>query len=380
MKNGKFSIGFITDGLSSRGGMERYSSFMVGSYMRHPEVSRVTVITLKHTKNDPSEAKVYNEIISGRYGPKTQISVFWASMKHLRSVDVIHCAIETFGPGAALAALIMRKPFFITLAGTYSVPPKGYSLRAIVKREMIRFMYRNAAQILTMSERNTRLINEVMTVKNWTFTPNGVDIAYFPMRDMSKPLEEQFVMTVGDLKPRKGADTTIEAVGLLKDRFPNLKYKIIGSNTKFPNFVNKLHTLAKSTGLNERVEFLGRVEDDELRRLYQTCTAFVLAARNDNGSFEGFPMVFYEAHACGAPVVSTYGFGSEYVIENGRNGFLVHENDPKALAEAIAKIADNDVLRKSMSENSRKEAEKHTWDMIAQKYYIDIFKSYLSKK
>ena len=153
-----FSIGFITSGLTSLGGIERYSSAMVQAYTKRADITRVIVLTHTDSQNDAVEADVFRDIIPGRYGFRTQWSVFSSAMRHLRGCDVIHCAVETYGPGAALASLVLRKPLFITLAGSYSVPPKGNSAHAFLKRQMMRFMYWQAAQIMTMSERNTTLI------------------------------------------------------------------------------------------------------------------------------------------------------------------------------------------------------------------------------
>jgi glycosyltransferase involved in cell wall biosynthesis len=79
-------------------------------------------------------------------------------------------------------------------------------------------------------------------------------------------------------------------------------------------------------------------------------------------------MVFYEAHSLGAPVVSTYGFGSEYVIKNGHNGFLVPQDNHVEVADAIRKIVSNPTLRENMSKNGREEARKHSWDDIGVHY------------
>jgi glycosyltransferase involved in cell wall biosynthesis len=76
-------------------------------------------------------------------------------------------------------------------------------------------------------------------------------------------------------------------------------------------------------------------------------------------------MVFYEAQACGAPLISTKGFGSEYAIKDGYNGFLTEQNDVEGTAAAIRKIMGNPGLHAEMLQHSLGEAEKHTWDNIA---------------
>jgi len=373
------SIGLVTTGLSNAGGMYRVSKEMVKQFVLRKDVKDVTVVVRADLPSDPIEGAVLHPALGPvNYSLLTQWRVFIACMRYLRHCDFIHCLIEPYGPGAALAALILRKPFFISVIGTYSKPPKGSSPHDTIKRLLMRFMYRRAEMLLTMAEHNIRVINEVMTVNNWTFMPNGADLAGFPMPASYAPPAEPFILTVGALKPRKGQDTTVKALALLKDRFPTLRYLIVGRADGFSSFVGRIKAVAEEGGVADRVVFTGRIDDEELIRLYQTCSAFVLAAREVDGSFEGFPTVFYEAHGCGAPVISTYGFSSEYAIKEGYNGFLVQPDDPAALADAIANIVADGALRVQLGKNGRKEAELHSWDHIAAKH-IEVYQRGVQK-
>lgn len=361
-------IGYVTTGLTGRGGMDRFSKGMMEAMSVRADVAGVTVLTSAGAKNDTQIKHLYAELPDETsYGLREQWQIFRACMRRLRSCDVIHCVIEPFGPGAALASLILRKRFVLTIAATYAVPPRGLSPRAIVKRAMMRFMYRRAACVASGSRGTIERIEEVFPVPNWQFVPFGADYAHFSSRNSVPSPARPFLLTVGGVKPRKGADMVIRALAKLTE-FPELEYRIVGSVDKFQKYVDELKRLAREQGVADRVHFLGRVSDEELLTLYAQCRMFVLAAQTREGSFEGFPMVFYEAHAGGAPIVSTNGFGSEYVVKDGYNGYLVPQDNAEALADAIRKIHGSDVLRAQMSENARREAQKHDWPHIAERY------------
>jgi glycosyltransferase involved in cell wall biosynthesis len=233
------------------------------------------------------------------------------------------------------------------------------------------FMYRRASFIATGSRQNIELIErEVSLAGKWEFVPFGVDLEKFTPRDGVSAPEHPFLLTVGSLKPRKGADYVIRALALIKDDVPDLHYYIVGSFDERNGFICQLQQLATENGLQERVHLLGRVSDEALRDMYQTCAVFVLAAQTVGGSFEGFPMVYYESQALGAPVIGTSGYGSDYIIHDGENGFLIPQENVTRLADAIRRIATDGVLRERMSVRARQEARRHSWSVIAKHYLV----------
>lgn len=89
--------------------------------------------------------------------------------------------------------------------------------------------------------------------------------------------------------------------------------------------------LADELGINDRVRFLGVVDD--VSAFMQAADGFVLASR-----WEGFPMVLLEAGASGLPVVATRVGGVPELLEDGTTGRLVSAEDSVALAGAMDEI------------------------------------------
>jgi phosphatidylinositol alpha-1,6-mannosyltransferase len=229
-------------------------------------------------------------------------------------------------------------------------------------RFLLRFAYKVAAHTTTGSFGTEQKVKAAgVVLAGCRFIPNGVDEKIFHFDQVPR---EDFFMTVGEIKPRKGADLGVKALALLAEEFPALTYKIVGSYKENP-FVDTIRALAKEAGVSDRVVFTGRIDDRELVSLYNRCRAFVLAARDAAGSFEGFPMVYYEANRCGAPVITTTGFGSEYAIKPGVNGFLVDPEDAPAIADALRRILTDKNLAQQLTQGALNESGKHTWGQLA---------------
>lgn len=133
---------------------------------------------------------------------------------------------------------------------------------------------------------------------------------------------EDFYLVVSALEPSKRIDLAIEAFQALGRRLV-----IVGDGT-----LNKdLRKIASAD-----VEFVGRVSNEELRRLYRRCRALILPG------IEDFGLTPVEAQACGRPVVC-YGEGGavESVID-GQTGIHFRPQTASALVDAIHRVESRD--------------------------------------
>jgi phosphatidylinositol alpha-1,6-mannosyltransferase len=368
--NNDIKIGYVTTTISPEDGWGRYSGSLIGAVSKRLNVivvaSRVSI-----KKDVDSKTQAYNVLPDATFRPTTQLKVFFYCIKYLKDVNVIHSLVEPFSPGAALAAYFLRVPFIMTLHGTYSIPPRSFS----IKRILMKYMYNRVTIATTGSPYTEKKVRDILNFGECRFIPNGVDDNIF--YKIPKSNDKNYLLTVGGLKARKGTDLVVEALSLVKDKFPSLHYKIVGLHDD-KNFISSLKANIDRCGLNSRVEFLDSVSDTQLRTLYNECSIFILAAREVSGSFEGFPMVFYEANACGVPVITTSGFGSEYAIKDGINGYIVPQNNPQKIADSIIKILDDKYLYDLIRNGALNEAKKHTWENISGSI-INLYEDALKK-
>ncbi len=76
---------------------------------------------------------------------------------------------------------------------------------------------------------------------------------------------------------------------------------------------------------------------------------------------EGFGLVILEAMAQGVPVITTTNTGGPDVIEDGVDGLIVPIRDPRAIAERLSWLYDDDRRRRAMAHAARRKAADHSW-------------------
>jgi len=125
----------------------------------------------------------------------------------------------------------------------------------------------------------------------------------------------------------------------------------------------------------DRVNFAGRVSDDELPGYYQRADLFCSASLDKS---EAYGMVLMEAAASGLPAVATDIPGVRSVVKNNETGLLVKPNDPSALAAALNSILNNPQLATRLAVAARAFALTRTWKSAGEKY-LEVYQKVLSQ-
>lgn len=170
----------------------------------------------------------------------------------------------------------------------------------------------------------------------------------------------RILVTVGNLVERKGHDTVLKSLTLLRSRGHDVLYLIAGDG---PNRA-QLERLAASLGVLDRVVFLGRVAQADLPLLYSMADLFVMVSRErpDQSDVEGFGIVFLEASACGTPVVGGRSGGIEDAVVDDITGLLVDPVDAVQLARAIDLIlSDRGLARRLGEAGMRRAVSEFSW-------------------
>jgi len=141
------------------------------------------------------------------------------------------------------------------------------------------------------------------------------------------------LLTVGRLIPRKGQDVVIEAMALLRERHPGLRYIVVGEGPDR----GRLEALVGRLGLQDRVSIAGWLEQPRLEEVWQQADLFVMPAREEaHGDTEGYGLVYLEAGARGLPVLAGRSGGVPAAVCSGVNGELVDApHDAPAVAVAL---------------------------------------------
>jgi len=183
--------------------------------------------------------------------------------------------------------------------------------------------------------------------------PLGTDLAALSFSDerrtaaaaLSARYGGRFILFVGVLRYYKGLPYLLEAMRRVECRLV-----IVGGGPE----ENSLKSMARESGLADKVTFTGTVSEEEKIVHLHACDLFVLPSSERSEAY-GLSMV--EALACGKPAVSTrLGTGVEFVNVDGETGINVEPRDPQALADAINRLLGDDTLRERLGVRARARA------------------------
>jgi glycosyltransferase involved in cell wall biosynthesis len=176
--------------------------------------------------------------------------------------------------------------------------------------------------------------------------PNGIDFGQF--RNHPIPvLRPVTVLGIGYLVPIKRWDRLLTAAQKLDQKGLDFRIKIAGDGP----LLSKLKKLAIDSGVGERVQFLGHVNN--LSNLLAQ-SAFVVHTADAEGS----PNAVMEAMACGRAVVATAVGDIPILVENGKTGFVVRPNDEWELVERMTTLVMDFELCAEMGRAARAKAER----------------------
>jgi glycosyltransferase involved in cell wall biosynthesis len=137
----------------------------------------------------------------------------------------------------------------------------------------------------------------------------------------------------------KGVDRVLEAFPQVLEKLPTAVLRIVGDGSDRA----RLQGLTRSLGIDERVRFLGAVDDATLKRLYASSDLLALPSTQ-----EGFGLVYLEAMAHGLPSVVAAGSAASEVVEPGLTGFAVDPDDLRELADAMVRLlTDHELWRRT---------------------------------
>jgi len=119
-------------------------------------------------------------------------------------------------------------------------------------------------------------------------------------------------------------------------------------------YLGDLKILASKLEVKDKVTFHGRVNDDELARIYAEADIYLIPTMR----YEGLPLALLEAMSHGIPTISSKIGGNADVITHDFDGLFIKPGDMGELIESIRKLGTDSKLRNSISIAARETTEK----------------------
>jgi len=233
--------------------------------------------------------------------------------------------------------------------------------RSAVVKTCVRAVLRRAARVVVLGESLRALFDGLVPAERVAVVPNGIE---WPARGAAHAPESprQRVLHLGTLAHYKGMAVMLEAIALVVAVRPDVEFVLAGpwGGAKDRSDAEKF---VAAHGLQGAISFVGMVEGESKRRLYESASLFVFPGIQQ----EGQPLVVIEAMAAGIPVLFTNrGCLRDTVIEN-EQGLEVRAGDAHDLAEKILWMLTHPLEMRRMGMSARRRFEA----MFTQQQFIE---------
>lgn len=296
--------------------------------------------------------------------------VRWRPLRHPRLPSLVAEALWLLERTRALGIEHVHAHFATDSALTahllHSLGGPGYSLtahakdiyRSTVDPNALRLLVEGSRFTVTVCDANVahvaRLIGSRAATKLRRLY-NGVDIDRFAPNEVGESSRDPAtVLTIGRLVEKKGFDVLLDALALLRERRVPLTAVLIGDGEDR----DALHARAARLGLQDSIRWLGAVDQSVVRAQLRSATVFCLPCKiGADGNRDALPTVLLEAIASGLPTISTPVTGIPEILDHGRAGVLVPEDDVAATARAIEDLLTDAPRRMRLARAGRARAE-----------------------
>lgn len=320
--------------------------------------------------------------------PIRLIKYFFAVWKASRGADIIYVQnAMASGLPVALVSMLRHIPFVLKFVGDEAweratqlrltakkledfLRQPGGNLRIRLMMLIQRFVLRRANVVTTPS---AYLREEI--IKAYGVRPDRAITNYNASEETeTTPFEGQRkkhqIVTTARLVPWKGIDGIIQAVSVLKKKFPDVKLVVAGDGPE----MESLRKLIEELDLNDNVTLLGKISRTETWRLRKNSEVYVL-----NSTYEGLPHTVLTSFSAMIPTVATNISGTNEAVYDEKTGLLVEPGNVPQLAKAIERLfSDPELQERLVRSGAELLKEKFSWEAHIKKLE-SIFQSVLSK-
>lgn len=362
-------IALVHDYINEFGGAERVLKTLTEIYPNAP------IYTAFRVKGSTAEEEIGDKkIIESFLAPLLKIGklysplrflipIIWGSF-NLSDYDLVIVSCSWYvtrgfrvGPNTKIVVYCHTPPRWLygyetSVGFTKYWPVKIYS--AVVGHFIRMYDFKTAQQINNWIANSKNVADRI-----WKFYRKKATVIYPPI-NIPKQTEnntdnnKDYYLIASRLVGAKGIE---EAIQIFSKLGKNLK--IVGESHGFSNISSKI----KDNNF-KNIEFIGRVTDRELNKLYSEAKAFIALARD-----EDFGMTVVEAQSFGTPVIAFNGGGFKESVIDGKTGILIDEVSENSIRKAIEKIEETKWNKLEIINNAEKFSKEN---------FIKAIKSYIN--
>jgi len=307
--------------------------------------------------------------------PIRWLKTIYQIVKNGRNSDLIF--VNGLGVESAIAALMLKKKLIRKIVGD-PVWERAYNQKKtsesfdefqnnkhsflIEVQKLLRNWSVNSAEVvITPSDHLKNFVSELGFNNEILKINNGVDITDIKRTNVHKA--DINLLIISRLVIQKNINIVIEAMELLDNK--NVKLSIIGEGGEF----NKLEGVIHELNLQNRVQLLGKIDNNKISQFLLTADIFIQAS-----DYEGLPHSVLEAINYEIPILSTEVGGCKDLLNEGERGFIIPiPPDKKIIAENITYIIDNKDEATKRADAAKVFISKEYSFLVQANQYMKIF-------
>jgi len=288
--------------------------------------------------------------------PISDLKVLWSLYKLFKLEQpniVLSYTIKPVIWGGIAAKFIKNTRFYGLITGLGFAFQSGgvkRNLLSWVATSLYRFSLNTASAVIFQNLDNRQVFVDkkiVPMLKTHRVNGSGVNILRFEAKPL--PEGEMIFLSVSRLLGEKGLREYVEAARIVKRKYPNVSFQLLGAEDPSPDGISRSEV--KAWHDSGAVEYLGSTMD--VRPFLTNSTVFVLASYH-----EGMPRTVLEAMSVGRPILTTDTEGCRETVVEGKNGFLVPVKSVEGLVEKMYWFIENSNRLIEMGFESRLMAEE----------------------
>ncbi|WP_179994279.1 glycosyltransferase family 4 protein [Acinetobacter sp. YH1901136] len=341
---------FVINSLKSRSGTERVA-ISLANYLSNFPNSEI-MIANRDTDRKNAAYPVMNNVkiidLDGSY-----LSFFHKLKQNVKQNKYDFVVVHNMG---RLSLLCLFLSNFVKII---SFEHSSFISRSVLVRFFSKIFYYKIHKVVVLTKNEfqnfSHIHKKVIHVPNFT--------SYYDSSRQMIEKNKNIVLSVGRLDSNKNIIHVLKAWHKKIDILHNWELHIYGEGDQ-KNFL--LNFVEENSISN--IYFKGVIENPELA--YESAKIFVMTSK-----FEGLPMVLIEAQCFGLPIVAyNCPYGPSDVIDDGKNGFLVENQNVDAFAEALEKLITSKSLIKEFTEKSLLNSENYKPEKIVNIWINQVFK------
>lgn len=384
-------IAFIGTYPPRKCGIGVFTNNLVKAVLGNNEDQKISPKAMVVAMNDSPNCYAYPEEVK-KIIQEDNLSDYIDAANFINNSDAKVCVLEhefgIFGgnDGVYILSLLhhLEIPIIVTFHTVLKDP--SYTQKLLVKE-----IGKKVSRIVVMSKRAVLFLTDIYQIpkQKIVIIEHGVpDYKHISKEDGKKKygfLNQKILFTFGLLSRNKGIETVIKALPRVVEKYPNLKYIVLGAT--HPNVLkhsgdeyrNELERLVKSRGLEKNVCFKNEfATEEELMEYLQTSDIYISPYLNEAQITSG---TLSYAIGTGCVVVSTPYWHAQELLDNNR-GRLFNFRDFEQLSDLLLELFDNPELSNEIRKNALNYGEKIHWTKIGKEYLVlaELVYEYWKKK